>query len=448
MYTLFSFLIVGLLVLINPVSAANPPEAVPIDIDDIFSEWDHVDSPGCAVGIYHNGQIVYEGGYGSANLDYEKPITPETVFYIGSVSKQFTAAAIALLIDRGDIGPGDDVRKYISELPQYERPIRVQDLVYHTSGLRDLYALMTIAEVDVAGVLSIDDKLDLIRRQNDLNFLPGDEYLYSNSGYTLMAVLVKQVTGKTLREFTQKNIFEPLGMKNTHFHDNRHEVIPNRALSYQPGGDNEFKLSYLANFEGVGPGGLYTTIGDLFLWDQNYYMNRLSHSPNFNELMHTKAILSNGDTLDYAYGLRFDEYKGLKIIGHGGSFMGFRAQYERIPEHNYGHAILCNLGSINPSNLSRKIIDVYMKETIAQNLQEYSGSYRNKEFDVEYNIVVKQGDMYIEDHSQLEGALEYSDVDTFRRAGWNVEFKRNNDGEITGLMLSSARARNVWFERI
>jgi len=258
-------IITSLLIIFTTISlyAVEQPESHRDKIDAIFSQWDVPGSPGCAVGIYHNGEIIYQRGYGFANLENQEPIAPESVFYVGSVSKQFTAAAIAVLIDRGDIAPDDDIRTFIPELPEYERPIPVKSLIYHTSGLRDLYALMTIADIDVAGEISTPEFLDVIKRQSDLHFLPGDEHVYSNSGYTLMAILVERVTGKSLREFTRQNIFEPLGMSNTHFHDNRNEMIRNRVLSYQSGEESSFNLSYLWNFEGVGPGGLYTTINPL-----------------------------------------------------------------------------------------------------------------------------------------------------------------------------------------
>lgn len=301
-----SLFFIGIILLFVPIWANESPPLDHDQIDKLFSPWDKPDSPGCAIGIYHNGVIVYENGYGSANLDYDKPITPETVFYI----------------------------------------------------------------------------------------------------------------------------------------------VENRALSYQPDNENKFKLSYLTNFEGVGPGGLYTTVGDLYLWDQNYYNNRLTRSPNFHELMHTRGVLSNGDTLDYAFGLRFDKYKGLNIVGHGGSFMGFRAHYERIPEHNYAHTILCNLGSINPGNISRKIIDLYLRDIIEEYLNTFTGTYRNTEYEVNCNIIVKEGDIFISDHSLLEGAWEYSEVDAFRKGGWELEFIRDSQNKVTGFMLTTNRARNIYFEKI
>jgi len=429
------------------VVAQNTPKVDSAAIDKLFARWNKKDSPGCAVGIFHNREIVFQQGYGIANLDHCIPITPNTVFYIGSVSKQFTAAAIAILADRGKLSLEDDVRKYIPELPEFERPIRIKDLVFHTSGLRDLYALMSVAEINLANVLSIDDKLNLIARQTDLNFLPGEEFSYNNSGYTLMAILVERVSGKSLREFTHENIFKPLGMENTHFHDNRHEIVRNRALSYQPGHEGEMRLSYLANFEGVGPGGIYTTIGDLFLWDENFFENRIPETRHFLELMHTRGVLNNGDTIHYAFGLNFGNYKGLKTVGHGGALMGFRAHYLRIPDQHFAVAVLCNLGDINPAELSNQIIDLYLADVIENQLAEFVGVYKSPEFEADFEIVVKDEELHVQGHESFEGQLSFSGADNFRREGWEFRFTRDNQNRVKGVMLNNPRARNVFFKK-
>lgn len=416
-------------------------------IDSLFQEWDKPGSPGCALGIYHHDQIVYANGYGYANLDYDIPITPETVFYIGSVSKQFAAAAIAILIDKGKLALDDDVRNFIPELKEYDRPIRVKHLIHHTSGLRDLYSLMAVAGVDVANVMTIHDKVDLIVRQSDLNFLSGDEFLYSNSGYTLIALLVERVSGQTLREFTDEHIFRPLHMHATHFHDNRFEIVRNRAVSYRRAAEGRFEVSYLLNFEGVGPGGLYTTVQDLFLWDRNFYRNQLEHAPNFLDLMHTRGILTNGDTLDYAFGLRFGHYKGLETIGHSGAFMGFRADYLRIPEYNFALSTLCNLGDIDPAQLNRQIADIYLREVITDKLREYIGTYRNKDFGVSYEIIVQGSELYLDRAVSPRGIMTYISPDEYRVDGWTIRFRRNQRGVVEGFMVTSPRARNIWFEK-
>ncbi len=417
-------------------------------VDSVFAKWDTPDSPGCALGVYDRGEIVYAEGYGIANLDHGVPISPETVFYIGSVSKQFAAAAIAILADRGDIDLDDDIRKYIPEMPEYQESIRIRHLVYHTSGIRDLYALMNFAEVNVANVLSIQEKLDLISSQSDLNFKPGDEYLYSNSGYTLIGILVDRVTGKSLREFTDQNIFQPLGMENTHFHDNRHEIVNNRALSYQQDDNGKFYQSYLVNFEGVGPGGLYTTIDDLFKWDQNLYENRLTHAPNLNEIMHTRGILNDGDTLHYAFALQFGDHKGIKTVGHGGSFMGFRADYLRFPEQQFSIGILCNLGNINPRSLSTQIADLYLADVIRENLREYEGEYKNAELGATYTIRLEGSDLKLERSMSPKGKLLYEEKDIFSIGGWKIEFIRDQDDRVDGFKVDSGRARNVIFHLV
>ncbi len=415
-------------------------------VDELFSEWDEPGSPGCVVGVIHKGELVYQQGYGEANLDHGIPITPETVFYIGSVSKQFAAAAVAIMADKGMIDLDDDIREYIPEMPEYEEPVKVKHLVHHTSGVRDLYSVLNFAEMDVANVISLDEKLEVIASQSDLNFTPGDEYLYSNGGYMLMTVLVERVTGKTLREFTQENIFEPLGMENTHFHDNRHEIVPNRALSYRKRNE-EFVVSYLSNFEGVGPGGLYTTVGDMLKWDQNFYENRLEHSPNFNEIMHKKGVLNNGDTLDYAFGLRFGDHRGIKTVGHGGSFMGFRADYLRFPEQEFSVVVFSNLGNINPGNISTSVADLYLEELFGEKIEKYEGTYVNPDHDTKCEIKKENGTLKMERPVSPRGEMNHRGEKLFSVGGWRVEFYRDNNGEIAGFLVDTGRARNVKYVR-
>lgn len=420
-------------------------DIVPEQIDQIFSQWDKDGSPGCAAGIYHEDEIIYQNGYGEANLDHGIPNDPETVFYIGSVSKQFAAAAIAILADMEKISLEDDINDYIPQMPEYDETIRIKDLVHHTSGIYDLYSLLSLAGISVEDVLSLDEKVDLISSQSTLNFTPGSENLYSNSGYTLMNIIIEEASGKTLREFTDEYIFQPLGMENTHFHDDRAMIVPNRAMSYQPDGDG-FRLSYISNFEGVGPGGLYTTIRDMLKWDQNFYDNQIEEAPNFYDLMHTPGVLSNGDTLSYAFALNLDEHKGQKRYGHGGSFMGFRADYRRFPEHHFSTAVFCNLGNITPSNLTRQVADLYLEEAFEEYLEEYTGVYHNSDMDVDYEISIADGNLYLDREASPSGEMRYTDRDEYRIGGWNFEFTRNN-GEVDGFKVSSGRARDVIFKK-
>jgi CubicO group peptidase (beta-lactamase class C family) len=232
-------------------------------VDRVFAQWDTPGSPGCALGVVRGGRLLYERGYGMANLDYDIPNGPTMVYYIGSDSKQFTAAAVALLSLRGQLSLDDDLRKYFPELPDYGTPVRIRHLIHHTSGLRDIYTLMSLRGDRLEDVFPDSQALALIARQRGLAFTPGSAYSYSNTGYFLLAQLVKRVSGRSLREFADAEIFRPLGMTNTHFHDDPGHVMKNRAMSYEPDGKGGFVISYLQNFDKVGAGGLYSTVHDL-----------------------------------------------------------------------------------------------------------------------------------------------------------------------------------------
>jgi len=326
-------------------------------VDKIFAQWDRPDSPGCALAIIENGKIIYERGYGSANLENAVPISPDSVFYIGSCSKQFTAASIALLAEQGKLSLDEEIRKYVPELPGYGGSLTVRQLIHHTSGLRDYLTLLDIAGLPF-GYFHKDDVLELISRQKELNFKPGEEYLYSNSGYFLLAVIVERVSGKSLRQFAEENIFAPLGMKNTHFHDDYTMIIKNRASGYFPAGKEKFK-NYISTFDCVGSGGLYSTVKDLFLWDQNFYKPKVGDRDWLN-LIQTPGTLNNGEKLNYAFGLVLGKYKGLKTVEHGGALEGYRANMLRFPEQNFSVICLSNLSSFNPGRLCQQVADIYL----------------------------------------------------------------------------------------
>ena len=328
-------------------------------VDKLFAKWDKTDSPGCALGIIKDGKIIYKKGYGMANLEHGIPITPKSVFYIGSVSKQFVSMSIALLIKQEKLSLDDDIRKYLPEMPDYGTPITVQNLIYHTSGLRDYLTLLGIAGIDF-GTYHEDDVVELIARQKALNFSPGERYLYSNSGYFMLAVIVKRASGKSLRQFADENIFKPLEMKNSHFHDDYTMPIKNRASGYFPAGGGKYK-NFISTFDCVGSGGLFTSVEDLFLWDQNFYHHKVG-GKDLIDLMHTKGKLNSGEELDYAFALVIGKYKGLKTVSHGGALGGYRSALIRFPEHNFSVICLSNLSSFNPIRLSRQVADIYLAD--------------------------------------------------------------------------------------
>ncbi len=326
-------------------------------VDVLFALWDKSDSPGCALAIIQNGKIIYKRGYGMANLELDVPISPQSVFYIGSVSKQFVSASIGLLAIQGKLDLDDNIRKYIPEIREYETPITVRHLIHHTSGVRDYLTLIGIAGVDF-GTYHEQDVLDLIARQKELNFKPGEEHLYSNSGYFLLSVIVHRASGKTLREFASEFIFKPLGMNNSHFHDDYMQLIKNRAAGYYPGGKGQFR-NFISTFDNVGSGGLFTSVEDLLLWDQNFYTHEVGGKELY-DLMHTKGKLNSGTELDYAFAIDLGNYKGLKTEEHGGALGGYKSALTRFPEHNFSVVILSNLSSVNPSSLAYRVADVYL----------------------------------------------------------------------------------------
>lgn len=341
---------------VAPVEAQDP---IPAAIDSIFAEWDRPGSPGCAVAVIRAGEVVQESGYGSANLDWGVPITPSTVFYAGSVSKQFTAAAIALLAREGRLSLEDPIRQHFLEMPDYGSPVTIRHIIHHTSGIGDTYRLMRAAGVDVANVFSDSQTVALIASQPSLDFEPGERYRYSNGGYFLLAELVERVTGQSLREFTHERFFEPLGMRDTHFHDRPGHIIERRAMSYGAAGDTGFVQSYMSNFDKVGAGGLYTTVRDLARWDAEFYEETIG-GPGFTDLLLTPGVLNDGEVLPYAFALRHSEHRGEPTVSHSGSMMGFKAYLLRLPERRLTVATLCNLESIDPGSLSHRVGDLYL----------------------------------------------------------------------------------------
>ncbi len=362
-------------------------------VDDLFAEWDKPDSPGCSLAVVRDGQIVYKRGYGSANLELGVPITLHSVFYVGSVSKQFTVFCIALLAQEGKLSLDDDIRKHIPEMPDYGDPITIRHLIHHTSGIRDYLELENIAGLD-PGSYHEQDVLELLTRQKSLNFAPGEEYLYSNGGYFLLGIIVKRASGRSLREFAEEKIFRPLGMKSSQFQDDYRRLIKDRASGYFPAGKDTFQ-NFLTTFDCVGSGGLFSSVEDLFLWDQNFYDDRVG-GKELIDLMHTQGKLNNGRELDYAFALTIGTYRGLKTVSHGGALGGYRSMLLRFPEQKFSVIILSNLSSFNTTRLARQVADIYLAEftkekaelkpadqqkpfpVAKEKLQEKAGSYINR----------------------------------------------------------------------
>lgn len=345
---------------------AAAAEDTPLEarVDALFAEWDKPDSPGCALGIIRDGKLIYARGYGMANLEHEIPNSPQTVFRIGSTSKQFTAACVVLLAAEGKLRLDDPIRKYISEMPAYADRITVRQLMHHTSGIRDYLTLATMAGARDDDWYADEDVVAMIARQQELNFPPGAEHLYSNSGYFLLSQIVKRVTGASMREYARQRIFEPLGMTHTHFHDDHTMIVKRRAAGYAPREDGGFAIS-MTTLDMIGDGGVLTTVDDLLHWDRNFYEPRIG-GDDFPTAMLARGALNDGKTLDYASGLVHASHNGLKTVQHGGGFVGFRAQMIRFPEQRFTVIVLCNLATMNPTGLAQQVADVYLADVMAR----------------------------------------------------------------------------------
>jgi CubicO group peptidase (beta-lactamase class C family) len=391
-------------------------------VDKVFAKWDSTVSPGCALSVMKEGHIVYKRGYGMADLDHDIPINAETVFHVASISKQFTAAAIILLAQERKISLDDDVRKYITELPDFGTPITIRHLIFHTSGLRDQWELLGLAGWRYSlDLITDEDVLELMSHQKELNFKPGEQHVYCNTGYTLLAQIVKRVSGQSLREFTAQRIFMPLDMKSTHFRDDHAEIVKHIAYGYvdAEGGDG-YRLS-VTNFDTVGATSLLTTVEDLAHWDENFYHPRVG-GPAMVEQQLQRGKLNNGKELDYAFGLAHGKYRGLPTIDHGGADAGYRADLLRFPEQHFSVACLCNKGEINPSQLTRQVADIYLAETFkeplplrpesseksvtvsAQHLKQYVGVYWKEDDNSAVRIITKDDKLLLalSDDNRLE----------------------------------------------
>ena len=328
-------------------------------IDRIFEPWSARGAPGCAVSVMRGGDILFAKGFGDANLEYDVPITPASVFHVASVSKQFTAMAVGLLVADGRISWDDDVRRYVPELPDFGEPIALRHLAHHTSGIRDQWSLLQMAGWRWGGdVVTQGDVLDLLSRQTAVHFPPGSDYLYSNSGYTLLAVVVERVSGQTLREFTAARVFEPLGMTQTTFRDDHAMLVRNRAYAYERDRAGGYRLS-IPDFDVVGATSLFTTVEDLAHWNRNFRTGEVGGRPVVRQLQE-RGTLDGGARISYAFGLAHGVHRGHRTIGHGGTDAGYRSEFVRFPDDDLGVAVLCNVRTADPGRLARDVADLFL----------------------------------------------------------------------------------------
>jgi CubicO group peptidase (beta-lactamase class C family) len=397
--SLVLFLLPGFAVAQTPDLAAK--------VDEIFAEWRSLESPGCTVAVAEKGRTLLSRAYGMADLEHDIPITTSTVFEAGSVSKQFTAAAVLLLVQQGKLALSDDVRKYVPELPDYGKPIKIEHLIHHTSGLRDWGGIAWVQGWPRGTRIHTHaHMLDIASRQKELNYEPGTEYSYTNTGYNLLAVIVDRVSGQSFAELSKQLIFEPLGMKHTQWRDDFTRVVKGRAVAYVKEEDGFHSQMPFENVHGNG--GLLTTSEDLLLWNENFIHGKVG-GPALIEALLRPGRLNDGREIEYAGGLFRLTYEGLQEISHNGATAGYRAYLGRFPEQQLSVAALCNLGNTDPEALARRVADLFLTgkkpaaaaapsaptvELPAEEIASKAGVYRNLRTGEALRLEVKEGKLH------------------------------------------------------
>ncbi len=487
-----------------------PPDAK-VQVDAIFARFSKTVSPGCAVGVNIGAKTVLKAAYGMSDLERNVPITTETVFEAGSVSKQFVAASLLLLAQRGAISLDDPVRKYFPELPEYPgQPITLRHLMNHTSGLRDWGGVGAIAGRPRFSTLAYtqQDVLDIAARQQSLNFAPGEHYSYSNTGYNLMAMLVGRVTGKSLAEFTRAEIFAPLQMNSSQWRDDFRRIVPNRAIAYDTTREGGFRIDM--PFESAhGNGGMLTTIGDLLKWNQNFTHHKVGGTALATAQVQ-RAKLNNGSELTYAAGLQVWQWRGIQEVSHSGTTASYNAWLARYPEHNLSVAMLCNVNT-TPMPLGRAVAAVFLKPVLkvpepnpgvpttaglyrslrdgrvlrlpgtqplkfeiqgsrgrldqtegdpevfelveparptAADLAQFVGEYASAEAATRFRVVVEADRLVMLQKPDIRIALVPTTTDSFQGSIGSVRFARNSAGNVTGLSVGSSRVWDMKFRRV
>ncbi|WP_111670357.1 serine hydrolase domain-containing protein [Algoriphagus litoralis] len=328
------------------------------NVEKVFEKWNSTKTPGVAIAVVKNGEIIFKKGYGMANLEYNIPVTPKTIFHIASVSKQFTVFSILLLEKDGKLSLEDDIRKYIPEVPDFGKTITLRHLATHTSGLRDQWNLLALAGWRLDDVITRDQIMKLISAQEELNFDPGEEFLYCNTGFTLLAEVVSRVSGQSFSTFTDERIFKPLQMESTLFYEDHEMIVPNRAYSYYP--DRAGYKKSVLSYANAGATSLMTTVEDLSLWAINFSDPKVGDETIFQE-MNTLGRLNNGETFGGAMGQFVGQYKGVEEISHGGADAGFRTYLARYPEQQLSVIVFSNDASFSSGQFAHDVADLYLE---------------------------------------------------------------------------------------
>ncbi len=459
--------------LVPALAAQNAvPDSVSHRIDAVFARYTP-DGPGCAVGVYQNAHIVFAKGYGSANIEYGVPLTPQTPMIMGSVSKQFTAASIALLVEQGRISLHDDVRKYVPELPDYGTTVTIDNLVHHTSGIRDFWALVDASGIRPDDGYTVPDILALAARQKHLSptsSAGARGKAYSNTGYVLLGVIVQRVTGLSLRQFAAERIFTPLGMTHSHFHDDHNEPVRGRAFAYAPVPRGGWTIDVWNN-DIVGQGGLMTTIEDLQKWDENFYTGAVG-GKSFLARQLEQGKLNDGSTLAYAFGLEVGAYRGLPMVEHSGSTGGYRTDITRFPGAHTSVVTMCNVSTANSVGLAHQVADAVLGARFPQpvpsaplpvvalqqalkhvtlspaDVASMAGRYYSEELGTTYELVPAGNVLVLHRPRAAADTLQATDATTLRGRTVVLRFTSTGGPKPAAFTLEYARARGMEFTRV
>ena len=460
-----------LVVSLTALSQTTAPAAHEARVDAIFARWTAA-TPGCAAGVAVDGRPVLARAYGMADLEHDVRNTTDTIFEAGSVSKQFTAAAVLLLARDGKLSLDDPVRKYIPEVPDYDAPLTVRHMLNHTSGLRDWGNVAQIGGWPRGTrVHTHDHVLDIVSRQRSLNFTPGTRWSYSNTGYNLATVIVARVSGMSFAEFSRIRLFEPLGMTHTSWRDDYTRIVKNRAIAYDPRADGFHQDMPFENIHGNG--GLLTTAGDLLRWNENFSEPKVGDTA-FVHLQQEVGHFNDGKPHEYAFGLFIGRYKGVAEVSHGGATAGYRSFLARYPDQHVSVAVLCNSGDANAGQYAHAIADEYLGSALdpkappapriaeaegplgrytrddrfnptPEQLAAYAGSYSSDEAETTFTVAVDGNALAMKQRPARVITLQPVSADVFRGSLGVIRFHRAADGRVTGMSVTQDRVWDMRF---
>jgi CubicO group peptidase (beta-lactamase class C family) len=351
---------------IPALPAAQVPASIERRVDSLFAEHTNGVRPGLAVAVVRDGKVLLRKGYGYADLEHRVPITPSTVFDVASVSKQFAGLAVAMLAQQGKVKLTDDIRKYIPEMGDVGHTITVDHLLHHTSGLRDWPGMLSLAGWRYDDVISFDQILRLAYNQRSLNFAPGAEYMYSNTGYNLLAEMVRRVTGKSFRDWTDEHLFRPLGMNDSHFQDDHTRLIPNRALGYARRPDGTY-ANMADNLTALGSSSLFSTVDDLAKWITNFENAKVGGQAAM-ALTRTRGVLNDGTSIPYAFGIAHGVYRSVPLVNHSGSWAQFVTFVVHFPAQKFGVVVLANTSRVDPGRAAYDLADIFLESELGPKL--------------------------------------------------------------------------------